>query len=162
MSIEEMMSGTRHVSATTFSSTKDVSSSVFDLSTIVSRILLMQTTLTKLASPDEHLIGRRNFPPVNTFQNLSRHLDVTPLSLNERWCISNPNTALTLNKTMQRFLHSAILPLSQRYQTGQVFTQKNLTGDWSIDTMDSQCKLLGGFLYAQVLLINIIFCASTQ
>ena len=73
MRIEEMMSDTHHVSATTSSSTKDVAGSVLDLSTIVRHISLMQTTLTELTSPDEHLIGHGNVHPVNTFQSLSRH-----------------------------------------------------------------------------------------
>ena len=115
MSIEEMMNDMRHVSSTTSSQIEDVAGSVFDLSTIVRRISSMRTTPTKLASPDERLIGRGDVPPINTFQSLSRHSDVTPQSLSERWCISIPTATLTLKKTTQRFLRSAILLLGRRY-----------------------------------------------
>ena len=78
------MSDTRHVSVTMLSLTEDVAGSVFDLSLIVRRILSMQTTLMDLASPDEHLIGCEDVTPVNTFQTLSRHPDLTPQILSER------------------------------------------------------------------------------
>ena len=150
LSVEEMMSDMRHVSSTTFSSIEDVAGNVFNLSTIVRRISLMQTTLTDLAVPDECLIGCGDVPPINTFQSLSRHSDVTPQSLSERWCISIPTAALTLKKTTQCFLRSAILPLGRRYQTDRVFTQKTLARDWSTDTMDGWCKPLDGCQYAQI------------
>ena len=150
MSVEEMMSDMRHVSSTTSSSTEDVAGNVFDLSTIVRRISSMQTTSSDLAVPDERLIGRGDVPPINTFQSSSRHSDVTPQSLSERWCISIPTAALTLKKTTQRFLRSAILPLGRRYRTDRVFTRKTLAGDWSTDTMDGRCKSLDGCRYAQV------------
>ena len=96
---EEMMSDTLHVSAATSSSTKDVDGSVIDLSTIVRHILSMRTTLLELTTPDEHLISCGDIPPVNTFQSLSRHSDVTPQSLSERWCIIIPTADLILKKT---------------------------------------------------------------
>ena len=117
MSIEGMMSDTGHVSVTTSSSTKDVAGSVFDIFAIMRRIFLMWTTWTELASLDKHLIGCGDIPPVNTFQSLSRHSDVTLQSLSKRWCISVSTAALTLKKTTQHFLRIAILLLGQRYQT---------------------------------------------
>ena len=117
MRIEEMMSDTPQISAATSSLTKDVTGSVFDLSTIVRRILSIRTTSMEITSPDKNLIGHGDVPTVNTFQSTSRYLDVTPQILSERWCISISTTALTLKKTTQRFLRSVILLLGQRYQT---------------------------------------------
>ena len=125
MTIKEMMGNICHVSTVTSSLTKDVTGSVFDLSTILRRILLMKKILTDLTSPDKFLIGCGDVPPVKKIQSLSRHLDVTPQSLSERWCISIPTAALTLKKTTQRFLRRAILLLGQRYQTDKVFTQSS-------------------------------------
>jgi len=56
----------------------------------------------------------------------------------------------TLRKTTQRFLRSAILPLSRRYRTDMMFERKTLQGQWSTDTMDGRCKSLDGNRYAQV------------
>ena len=109
-----MMNDMPHVSSTMSSLTEDVAGSVFDLSNIMRRILLMRMTPTELASPEERLIGCGDVPTINNFQSLSRHLDVTPQSLSEKWCISIPTAALTLKKTTQRFLRSAILPLGRR------------------------------------------------
>ena len=111
----------------------------------------MKTTPTEpIPAPNENLIGRGDVPTVNTFQSSDRHSDVSPQSLSERWSISIPTVALTLKKTTQRFLRSAILPLGRRYRTDRVFTRKTLSGDWSTDTMDGRCKSLDGCRYAQV------------
>ena len=61
-----------------------------------------------------------------------------------------PQLQKTLNKTTQKFLRSAILPLSRRYRTDRVFSRKTLQGDWSTDTMDARSKSLEGNRYAQV------------
>ena len=94
--------------------------------------------------------GKTDIQIVNTFQSSDRHSDVTPQDLNQRWCIIIPTTIKTLKKTTQRFLRSAVLPLSRRYRTDRVFDRKTLSGTWSTDTMDGRSKSLEGNRYAQV------------
>ena len=94
--------------------------------------------------------GNSDVPIRNAFQSSTRHTDVTPEDLSERWGISIPTAARTLKKTTQNFLRSAVLPLSRRYRTDRVFSRKTLRGDWSTDTMDARSKSLEGNRYAQV------------
>ena len=94
--------------------------------------------------------GNTYVPVLNTFSSSGRHSDVTPASLSEWWGISLQLATKTLKKTNQRFLRSAVLPLSRRYRTDKVFSRKTLSGDWSTDTMDGRCKSLEGNKYAQV------------
>ena len=94
--------------------------------------------------------GRSDVPARNAFESTDRHTDVTPQDLSERWGISISTAAKTLKKTTQKFLRSAVLPLSRRYRTDRVFSRKTLRGDWSTDTMDARSKSLEGNRYAQV------------
>ena len=94
--------------------------------------------------------GKTDAQELYTFQSSARHTDVSPQQLSERWGVSLTTASKTLKKTTQKFLRSAILPLSRRYRTDRVFTRKTLSGDWSTDTMDGRCKSLDGNRYAQV------------
>ena len=86
----------------------------------------------------------------STFQSSERHTDVSPQALSERWGIGIGAATKTLSKTTQKFLRSAVLPLSRRYRTDMMFQRKTLLGEWSTDTMDGRCKSLAGNRYAQV------------
>ena len=55
-------------------------------------------------------------PTPNTFVSGDRKSDVTPQSLAERWLIGLDTAKKTLEKTTQRLVRSAILPLSRRYK----------------------------------------------
>ena len=70
--------------------------------------------------------GKSEVPINHKFQGSDRHSDVTAQDLSERWGISISTAAKTLKKTTQKFLHSAVLPLSRRYRTDQVFTRNTL------------------------------------
>lgn len=94
--------------------------------------------------------GTSDVPELNTFQSSQRHTDVSPADLSERWSISIATAIQTLKKTTQRFLRSAVLPLSRRYRADRVFQRKTLAGRWSTDTMDGRSKSLEGNRYAQV------------
>ena len=94
--------------------------------------------------------GTSDVPLLPTFQSSGRHSDVTPQQLSERWGISINIASKTLQKTTQRFLRCAILPLSRRYRADRMFTRKTLSGDWSTDTFDGRCKSHAGNKYAQV------------
>ena len=87
---------------------------------------------------------------MNTFQSSDRHTDVTARDLSERWHISVTQAEKTLQKTTQKFLRSAILPLSRRYRADRMFRRKTLDGKWSTDTLDGRVKSLDGNRYAQV------------
>ena len=89
----------------------------------------------KLHKPDLDP-GSTNVPLTNTFESSSRHGDVTQQALSERWGISLATATKTLKKTSQKFLRSAILPLSRRYKVDRMFIRKTLSGDWSTNTMD--------------------------
>jgi hypothetical protein len=53
-------------------------------------------------------------PP--TFVTEDRRADISPQSLADRWMIGLDQAKLTLKKTTQRYLRSALLPLSRRYK----------------------------------------------
>ena len=128
---------------------------VFDLTSAQRRIAGMQVdnksinneTLQRNEDIDP---GLTDVPTPSTFQSQSRHSDVSPQELSERWGISLKAATNTLRKTTQRFLRSAVLPLSRRYRTDMMFERKTLRGQWSTDTMDGRCKSLDGNRYAQV------------
>ena len=82
-------------------------------------------------------------PPL-TFHSKNRHSDVTPEDLSERWFISPAQAAMTLKKTTQKFMRSALLPLSRRYRADRMFYRKTLSGHWSTDTMDGKTKSING------------------
>ena len=101
--------------------------------------------------------GKSDVPFTHAFQSSDRHTYVTAQDLSERWGISFPTATKTLKKTTQKFLRSAILPLSRRYRTDRVFSRKTILGDWSTDTMDVRCKSLEGNKYAQVFVNKAYF-----
>jgi len=89
-------------------------------------------------------------PIPTTFVSSERHTDVSPSDLSDRWFISIPQAKLTIKKSTQKFLRSAILPLTRRYRADQMFYRKQLSGQWSTNTMDGRVKSLDGNRYAQV------------
>ena len=89
-------------------------------------------------------------PSIPTFESRERHTDVSPKELSERWAISTHTASRTLKNTTQKFLRSAILPLSRRYRADRMYHRKTLSGKWSTDTMDGRCVSLDGNKYAQI------------
>ena len=100
------------------------------------------------------MFGDRNIltdvPPPPSFTSGNRHTDVSPRDLAERWFISLPQAMKTLKKTTQKFIRSALLPLTRRYRADRMFHRKTLAGEWSTDTMDGKVLSLEGNKYAQV------------
>ena len=95
-------------------------------------------------------IGNNDILLPSVFQSSKRHTDVSPEDLSERWFISIKTAKETLKRTTQRFLRSALLPLSRRYRADRMFEMKRLTGKWSTDTIDGRTKSLDGNRYAQI------------
>ena len=127
---------------------KDV---LFDLTSAQRRIASMSTINEEMITRDERIDpGTSDAPEPNTFQSSGRHSDVSPQELSNRWGISLNAAMATMRKTTQRFLRSAILPLSRRYRTDMMFERKTLRGQWSTDTMDGKYKSIDGNKYAQV------------
>ena len=93
--------------------------------------------------------GKSDVPITHKFQSSDRHSDVTAQDLSECLGISISTSANTLKKNTQKFLRSAVLTLSRRYITDQVFTRNTLQGNWSTDTKDVRCKSLEGNRYAE-------------
>ena len=125
---------------------------VFNVGGIQKKIASMSVAMNVFAVFKAEAEEKReqDIPILNTFQSSERHTDVTASDLSERWGISIAQATKTLEKTTQRFLRSAILPLVRRYRTDRVFTRRTLSGYWSCDTMDGRCKFLDGNKYAQV------------
>ena len=128
---------------------------VFDLTSAQRRIAGMHTnsasTTNEFLQRNESIDpGLTDVPTLSTFQSKGRHSDVSPQQLSERWGISLKAATATLRKTTQRFMRSAILPLSRRYRTDMMFERKTLRGQWSTYTMDGRGKSLDGNKYAQV------------
>jgi hypothetical protein len=55
-------------------------------------------------------------PVPRTFESKSRHTNITPADLSNKWLIGLQTAKQTLHATTQRFARSAILPLSRRYR----------------------------------------------
>ena len=55
-----------------------------------------------------------------------------------------------MKKTTQKFLRSALLPLSRRYRADRMYAKKTLIGKWSTDTVDGHTKSLDGNRYGQI------------
>jgi hypothetical protein len=58
-------------------------------------------------------------PP--TFQTEERRADVTPEQLADRWLLGIETAKQTLRNTTQRFIRSALLPLSRRYKADRMY-----------------------------------------
>ena len=132
-----------------------LSSRVFDLSRMTRMIASMKMQKdpedTKLSTTLSEPNDRTDVKDIPTFQSSGRHTDASPEDLSERWHISVNQAAHTLKKTTQKFLRSAILPLSRRYRADRMFDRKTLAGKWSTDTLDGRIKSLDGNRYAQVI-----------
>ena len=156
--LQEEIGGLRQISSSQTNQgfhedTSDNENPLFNLNRITRCIASMKTITSikenQLRQPNIDS-GTSDVPVPSAFSSSDRHSDVTPQALSERWGISIAIATKTLQKTTQKFLRSAILPLSRRYRADRVFTRKTLTGDWSTDTMDARCKSLDGNKYAQV------------
>ena len=91
-----------------------------------------------------------DLPTANTFISGDRKSDVTPHSLAERWLIGTDTAKQTLDKTTQRLVRSAVLPLSRRYKADRIFQLPRLQGTWFSDTIDGRVKSKDGNKYAQI------------
>ena len=58
----------------------------------------------------------KDLPTKNVFSSGGRHADVSEEELSERWFISIKQASKTLKKTTQKFLRSALLPMTRRYR----------------------------------------------
>ena len=69
-----------------------------------------------------------DLPTKNVFSSGGRHADVSEEELSERWFISLKQASKTLRKTTQKFLRSALLPMTRRYRADRHFYRKTLSG----------------------------------
>jgi hypothetical protein len=87
-------------------------------------------------------------PPI--FQTEKRRSDVTPEQLANHWMIGIETATQTLQRTTQRFLLSALLPLSRRYKADRLYSFPRLQGEWFTDTVEGRCKSKDGKKYGQI------------
>jgi len=104
---------------------------IFDLTSAQRRIAGMHTESASVNNDFQQRNERidpgfTNVPTLQTFQSKDKHSDVSPQQLSERWGMSPKAATATLRKTTQRFLRSAILPISRRYRTDMMFERKTL------------------------------------
>lgn len=92
-----------------------------------------------------------------TFESKARHSSVTPVDLSERWGIGIKQAAETLQRTTQRIVRSAVLPLGRRYKADRYYEKKRLDGKWYTDTMDGRTISLSGNRYGQVFVNKLGF-----
>ena len=149
--LDEEVGGLRYISTVISAPNEkcfDEDNSIFDLNNINRKIASMNVTQSLPAPRKLERTkldpGTSDVPLINTFESSARHTDVSPQEVSERWGISIATATNTLKNTTQKFLRSAVLPLSRRYRTDRVFTRKTLSGDWSTDTMDGRVKSLAG------------------
>jgi hypothetical protein len=87
-------------------------------------------------------------PP--NFTTESRRADITPQALSDKWMIGLEQAKLTLKSTTQRYLRSALLPLSRRYKADRIFHHPRLQGEWFTDTVFSPVKSKDGNSCGQI------------
>lgn len=87
-------------------------------------------------------------PP--TFYSKERRADVTPETLADRWLIGLETAKKTLKYTTQRFIRSALLPVSRRYKADRIYSLPQLQGEWFTDTVDGRVKSRDGNRYGQI------------
>jgi hypothetical protein len=75
---------------------------------------------------------------------------VTPEQLADHWMIGLDSARQTLKRTTQRFLRSALLPLSRRYKADRMYQAPRLQGEWYTDTVEGRCKSKDGNRYGQI------------
>ena len=176
-SLQEEIERIRHVSTVTTDITWSTSDSrgdesdfIFSLSDISRKIVAMGVTreTEKVDTyPPQEILQRPNEGSVQsdikyipTFQSTGRHTDTSPEDLSQRWHISVSRAIKTLKHATHKLLRSAILPLSQRYRSDQMFDRETLARKWSTDTMDSRSKTISGNRYAQVFSNDKYFAKS--
>ena len=93
-------------------------------------------SVTNQNTTNDNVRNKTDVKDLRTFKSSSRHSDVSPEDLSERWFISISHATKTLKSTTQNLLRSAVLPLSRRYRADRMFRQKTLDGQWSTDTLD--------------------------
>ncbi len=76
--------------------------------------------------------------------------NVSPESLAENWLTGLDTAKQTLQKTTQRLVRLAVLPLSRRYKTDRIFHLPRRQGTWFSDTVDGRVKSKDGNRYAQL------------
>jgi hypothetical protein len=92
-----------------------------------------------------------DMPGYKTFRSNERHSAVTPEILSERWSIGLAQAKQTIKVTTQRGVRSAILPLSRRYRTDRMYSQKRLRGQrFYTDTLIGKYKSLTNNTCAQI------------
>ena len=87
-------------------------------------------------------------------------MGITPADISERWYVGLSQANTTLNATTQQLVHSALLPLSRRYQADRMYERPRIRGTIYTDTMGGQHKSLDGNKYAQVFANESFFAVS--
>jgi hypothetical protein len=76
---------------------------------------LIKSVKVSLPSPQQQIkaiLSDTTIPP--TFSSEDRRAEVTPQTLSDRWMVGLQQATLTLKNTTQRYIRSALLPLSRR------------------------------------------------
>ena len=124
---------------------------LFNVDTFTNR-LIASCRVTSM--PPERKISANvvvsDLPTANTFISGDRKSDVTPQSLAERWLIGLDTAKQTIEKTTQRLVRSAVLPLSRRYKADRIYQLPRLRGTWFTDTIHARVQSKDGNKYAQI------------
>ena len=102
----------------------------------------------------------QDVPSSQTFQSKEQHLTVTPSNLSKRWYIRLGQATEMLKVTTQRLMHSAILPLVQRYCADRMFVRPCIHGTIYTDTMNGHYKSLDGNKHAQIFANESFFATA--
>jgi Reverse transcriptase (RNA-dependent DNA polymerase) len=101
-----------------------------------------------------------DIPIPKTFTSVKRHSSITPADLSERWLIGAEQAKQTLMNTTQKYVRSAILPLSRRYRTDRYFYRVHLNHDFSADTYVGRFHSGEGNRYAFIIAHPNGFCVA--
>ena len=91
---------------------------------MVASLLSSQVQVAEVSMPS----ALQDVPSARMVQSKERHSTVTPSDLSERWCIGLGQATKMLKLTTKRLMHSAILPLAQRYRADRMFMRLCICG----------------------------------
>jgi hypothetical protein len=102
----------------------------------------------------------QDLPPRYTFTSKKRHSSVTAADLSEKWQLGLRQAEATIDNTTQKYVRSALLPLSRRYRTDRHFLRKHLYADFAADLYVGRYTSIRGFKYALIMTHKCGFAAA--
>jgi hypothetical protein len=108
-------------------------------------------------------VAQIDVPKLKTFVSGKRHLSVSPEDLSERWNIGLRQARDTFHVTTQKYVRSAILPLSRRYRSDRHFYRKHLNEEFAAEPLlccGTQVEETSGAVSGHYTTVNCCYCCG--